>query len=215
MKEKVNRMNECNKGILNQSVKLREAESVEIISLIDNSVDYLSTIRRKDVKNVREWAKKHFRLPMAEHGFSMLIRVYDGNKSHSVLFDAGSSPNGVIINAKRMGINLTEIECIVLSHGHYDHFGGLPTVVKAVNKDNLPIIAHEDMFKTRGAANTCGTIRKYPAFPAEERVKPAKYIKTKQPNLIAENLILVTGEIPRITSFEKGYPQHRVFVDGK
>ncbi len=198
-----------------QNLKIREAEKVEITSLMDNSVDFLSTVRRKEVKSVREWTKKLFRLPIAEHGFSMLIRVSDGKGFHSVLFDAGISPNGVVINAKRMGIRLAEIECIVLSHGHYDHFGGLKAIVKAVRKDNLPIIVHEEMFKRRGVANPDGTIREYPAFPTEERVKPAKYIKTKQPSLIAENLILVTGEIPRTTSFEKGYPQHRAFVNGE
>ncbi|MEM3641725.1 MAG: hypothetical protein QXH37_07390, partial [Candidatus Bathyarchaeia archaeon] len=93
----------------------------------------------------------------------------------------------------------------------------LPSIYrrKAKKKQKLPIIVHEDMFKKRGAASPNGTIRKYPEFPAEEKVKPAKYVKTKQSYLIANNLILVTGEIPRITSFEKGYPQHRVFVNGK
>jgi 7,8-dihydropterin-6-yl-methyl-4-(beta-D-ribofuranosyl)aminobenzene 5'-phosphate synthase len=208
-------MSEVNKTIHYQGFNLREAEKVEIISLMDNSADYLSTIQREEVKNVREWAGKHFILPMAEHGFSMLIRVFSDDKSHSILFDAGSSSKGVLINAKRMGLSLTEIECIVLSHGHYDHFGGLSSIVKAVNKDNLPIITHEDMFKTRGAANPDGTIREYPKFPTEEKVKPARYINTKQPCMVADNLILVTGEIPRETPFEKGYPQHRVFIDGE
>lgn len=197
------------------SQSLREAESAEIISLMDNSVDYLSTIQKAEVKNVREWTKKHFILLMAEHGFSVLVRVFSGDKSHSVLFDAGISPNGVVTNAKRMGINLAEIECIVLSHGHYDHFGGLPAVVKAVKKDALPIIVHKDMFKTRGVVNNDGTIRKYPLFPTEEKVKPARYVKTKQSHLMADGLILVTGEIPRKTSFEKGYQPHRVFIEGE
>jgi 7,8-dihydropterin-6-yl-methyl-4-(beta-D-ribofuranosyl)aminobenzene 5'-phosphate synthase len=46
-------------------------------------------------------------------------------------------------------------------------------------------------------------------------VKPGKYIKTKQPYLIADDTILVTGEIPRRTDFEKGFPQHRVLVNGQ
>jgi len=197
------------------SLKLKEATGAEIISLIDNSVDILSTIKKSEVKSVREWTMKPFRLPIAEHGFSMLIRVFSKGKVHSVLFDVGCSPNGVVINAKRMGIRLSEIECIILSHGHYDHFGGLPAVVKAIRRENLPIIVHEDMFKKRGVANPNGTIREYPIFPAEEKVKPARYIKTKQPHLIADNLILVTGEIPRRTNFEKGYLQHRTFINGK
>jgi len=217
-------MNETIKGTFNQTLKLREAEGVEIISLMDNSVDFLSTIEREEVQNVREWikerkdekwVKKHFRLPLAEHGFSMFVRVFNGEESHSVLFDTGSSPDGVVTNAERMGLNMGEIECIVLSHGHYDHFGGLPVAVRAVNKDNLPIIVHEDMFKTRGAANPDGTVRKYPDFPKEDQVKPARYVITKQPCLLANDMILVTAEIPRKTSFEKGFPQHQVFIDGK
>jgi len=196
-------------------VSLNEVDRAEIISLVDNSVDFLSTIDKGDVKQVREWAKGLTQLPTAEHGFSMLIRVFNGGKSHSILFDTGSSPNGLVANAKRMGLNLREVECIVLSHGHYDHFGGILSALKAIGKDNLPVIVHEDMFKTRGVANVDGTIRKYPTFPTENNVKPAKYIKKRHPYLIANNTILVTGEIPRKTSFEKGYLQHRILIDGK
>jgi 7,8-dihydropterin-6-yl-methyl-4-(beta-D-ribofuranosyl)aminobenzene 5'-phosphate synthase len=145
----------------------------------------------------------------------MFIRVSNEGKSNSVLFDTGGSPEGAVENAERMGLDLSEVEYIVLSHGHYDHFGGLLYALKAVNKINLPVIVHEDMFKSRGVANPDGTIRKYPEFPKENQVSPARYVKTKQPYLIADNMILVTGEIPRKTEFEKGFVQHRVFVDGK
>ena len=187
-------------------------------------MDFISTIERKEVKQVREWikermskewVKKHFRLPFAEHGFSMLIRVFSDGNSHSILFDTGVSREGVVTNAKRIGLNLEEVECIVISHGHYDHFGGLLRVIKTVKKENLPIIVHEDMFKTRGAVNPDGTIRKYSKFPSENQVAPARYVKTKRPYLIADKSILVTGEIQRRTDFEKGYPKQRVFSDGK
>jgi 7,8-dihydropterin-6-yl-methyl-4-(beta-D-ribofuranosyl)aminobenzene 5'-phosphate synthase len=145
----------------------------------------------------------------------MLVRAFYESKSHNMLFDTGASPEGVIINASRMGLDLSEIESIVLSHGHYDHCGGLLAVLKTVNKVDLPIIVHEDMFKTRGITELNGTIRKHPDFPRDEQVKPAIYVRTKQPYLLADNTLLVTGEIPRKTSFEKGFPQHRVFGDGE
>jgi len=203
---------------------LKEVDGIEMISLADNTVDFLSTIVKKEAKQVREWvkerrgedwAKKHFRLPFAEHGFSMLIRVFSNSSSHSMLFDTGVSEEGVVTNAKKMGLNLAEAECIVLSHGHYDHFGGLVNVLKAVSRKNLPIIVHEDMFKIRGVVNPDGTVREYRTFPREDLVTPAQYVKTREPYLLADNSILVTGEIPRETDFEKGFPRQRVFSDGK
>lgn len=203
-----------------QYCALREANSVEILSLIDNSLDFLSSIEKEQVQSVRKWTKEKkrsgvSRLPLAEHGFSMLIRVSSGNSAHSILFDTGSSPKGVIVNADGMGVNLSDIEAVVLSHGHPDHAGGLLSVVKIVNKRDLPIIVHEDMFKTRGMVNADDTIRKHQAFPLDDEVKPARYVRTKQPYLLTDNTILVTGEIPKQTSFEKGLPTHRTLIDGK
>jgi 7,8-dihydropterin-6-yl-methyl-4-(beta-D-ribofuranosyl)aminobenzene 5'-phosphate synthase len=203
--------------------KITEIDGLEIISLVDNSVDFLSTIDRKEAQSFRQWTKKrhgeewtrtHSQLPIAEHGFSTLIRVLCGSKTVSILFDTGISSDGVVENAKWMGLELSEVEYIVLSHGHYDHFGGLVSALKTINEANLPLIVHEDMFKTRGTANSDGTVRTYPEFPNREQLSLAQLINTKQPHLIADDMILVTGEIPRETSFEKGFLQHRTLIDG-
>ena len=202
---------------------LKEVDGVEILSLVDNSIDLLSSVNREEVKPLRswvrermgeEWVKKHFRYPIAEHGFSVLIRVFAGKNSPSVLFDTGLSAKGVVTNACNMGVNLTQIEALALSHGHYDHSGGLVETTRFVNKQDLPIIVHDDMFRRRGVADSKGTIREYPPFPSEDDVKPAKFVKTKEPYLLAGGTILVTGEIPRQTDFEKGYPQQRFFSNG-
>lgn len=202
---------------------LRAVERVELLSLMDNSVDFLSTIEKENVQSVREWvkkrmgeewAKRHFPLPLAEHGFSMLIRLFNGDDFHEILFDTGVSSNGVVINAQRMGVDLSKVEAIVLSHGHYDHFGGMLKVICAIKKA-LPIIVHEDMFKTRGVRSGDGTIKKYPSFPSENKINPARFIKTKKPYSLANNTVLVTGEIPRQTEFEKGYKEHYALVNGE
>lgn len=202
--------------------KIKEVDGLEVICLLDNSVDFLSTPERKEVQHFREWTRKrygrewanaHFKLPFAEHGFSMLIRTMQTGKSNSILFDTGSSSNGVIENARRMNIDLNEVGTIVLSHGHWDHSGGLVSSLNAISRVDLSVVVHEDMFKTRGVANSDGTIRIYPEFPTKIELRAAKLIVTKQPYLIADDRVLVTGEIPRETSFEKGYRQHRVLVN--
>ena len=206
-----------------EHIKIREVDSVEIISIVDNTVDFLSSINKKEVQSFRqwtqkrygqEWTKTHSQLPVAEHGFSMLIRVLNEGESHSILFDTGSSPDGVVENSARMGLDLNEVECIVLSHGHYDHWGGLLFALKAIAKVNLPVIIHGDMFKTRGTTNQNGTVRKYPEFPSQEQLRQTRLIETKEPFEVADGIVLVTGEVPRETSFEKGYSQHRVLING-
>jgi len=205
-----------------ETVELKETSGLEIVSLMDNTVDFLSSNTRKEVRSLRHWIKEqhgpegfstYTKLPFAEHGFSMLIRIFAGQKCCSILFDTGASSSGVIVNAKRMGIDLSEVSYVVLSHGHYDHFGGLQAIVKAVNKIDLPIITHEDMFKRRGTASLKGDIREYPIFPSLEQLIPAKIVNTKKPFLIANNLVCVTGEIPRKVTFEKGLTQNKIYND--
>lgn len=203
--------------------KVVAVDGLEIIILVDNSVDFLSSVNREGVESVRQWTKKQHeeerartqsQLPVAEHGFSALIRVLCGRKTVSILFDTGVSADGVVRNAQRMGIELSEVEYIILSHGHYDHSGGLLSALQAINKNNLPLIIHKDMFAIRGSANLDGTVRAYPEFPTEEQLSSTQIIQTKQPYLAADDTILVTGEIPRETFFEKGFLQHKTLRNG-
>jgi 7,8-dihydropterin-6-yl-methyl-4-(beta-D-ribofuranosyl)aminobenzene 5'-phosphate synthase len=139
----------------------------------------------------------------------MLVRIQRAEKTVSTLSDTGVSADGVVENAKRSGIDLGEVEYIALSHGHFDHSGGLVLALKAINKPDLPLILHKDMFKKRGSASKDGAVRAYPEFPTEKQLSTTRIIKTNQPCLIAEKMILVTGEIPRETSFEKGFLHHK------
>lgn len=197
-----------------EKVKLAETASIEIISLVDNTVDFLSSNTRKEVHTFQHSTHWHNGLPHAENGFSMLIRVQCEKKTESILFDTGTSPDGVCQNAKLMDINLGEVSTIVLSHGHYDHFGGSTAAVKAINRQDLQIIAHKDMAKPRAAASSKGNLREYPLFPDQKSLSPAKIINTKQSRVIASGFACLTGEIPRTVKFETGMLNNRIFRDG-
>ena len=61
---------------------------------------------------------------LAEHGFSLLIE----NNGRIILFDTGQGP-ALPHNAEKMNVDLQKTDLLILSHGHYDHTGGLPTVL--------------------------------------------------------------------------------------
>ena len=63
---------------------------------------------------------------VAEHGFSALVTVRRGERTHTLLFDTGVSPDGMAANMERLGLDAGSIEAVVLSHGHFDHAGGFP-----------------------------------------------------------------------------------------
>lgn len=195
-------------------VALKETAKLEIISLMDNTVDFLSSNTRKEVHSFQHSLHWNKGLPHAENGFAMLIRVQCDGETTSILFDTGTSPNGVCQNAKLMGIDLGEVSTVILSHGHYDHFGGLAAVVKAIGRIDLQIIAHEDTVKPRAVANSKGELREYPTFPDQKSLGPAKVVDTKQPLLIASGFACITGEIPRTTDFETGMANNRILREG-
>ena len=58
---------------------------------------------------------------MAEHGFSALVSVRSGSTTTAVLFDTGLSPDAMVTNADRLGIDVSNVNAVVLSHGHFDH----------------------------------------------------------------------------------------------
>jgi 7,8-dihydropterin-6-yl-methyl-4-(beta-D-ribofuranosyl)aminobenzene 5'-phosphate synthase len=79
---------------------------------------------------------------VAEHGLSMLIET----KNRKILFDTGQS--GVLVqNAKLMGIDLNDIDAVVISHGHFDHTGGLKSFLEINSHAN--IYAKEEIFSMK------------------------------------------------------------------
>jgi len=130
-----------------------------------------------------------------EHGFSCCI----GRGSSRIVFDTGQT--GLVVqNAGRLGEDLRSAESIVLSHGHYDHTGGLPCLF--AEKVGVNLYAHPEAFCPKYVRDKDGKVRfiGIPVTISEVR-NHIGIVWTLGPTEIAEG-IHVTGPIPRTTNFE-------------
>jgi 7,8-dihydropterin-6-yl-methyl-4-(beta-D-ribofuranosyl)aminobenzene 5'-phosphate synthase len=80
---------------------------------------------------------------MAEHGFSALVSVRRGRATTTLLFDTGLSPDAMITNADRLSLDLSAIQAVILSHGHFDHAGGLAGLARR-SRRSLPMVGSPD-----------------------------------------------------------------------
>ena len=98
----------------------------------------------------------------AEHGLSLYIQT----QTHKMLFDAGQS-GAFADNAEKLGVNLQEVEFAVLSHGHYDHSGGLQKFLE-INQ-HAPVYVSEYAFEPHYSAN--GYIGVNPALKGNSQIR--------------------------------------------
>jgi 7,8-dihydropterin-6-yl-methyl-4-(beta-D-ribofuranosyl)aminobenzene 5'-phosphate synthase len=136
---------------------------------------------------------------MAEWGLSILVEM-DGLR---VLLDSGES-GSVVRNASELGIDLSSIDKIVLSHGHRDHTGGLRELLMAMRKQ-VEIIAHPDIWGAKYFKRPGEAEYSYIGIPFQrEELESlgASFTLTDEPVWISDRII-TTGEIPMLTDYEK------------
>jgi len=137
---------------------------------------------------------------IGEHGLSLLVSIPGGN----VLFDTGQG-NALLRNAVRMGVDWNRITSIVLSHGHYDHTGGLAGVLAETGA--RPVFAHPSAFASKYSKKT-GELRSI-GMPANRETLESAGMQLRtctEPVEVAPG-VLATGPIPRVTGFEQ-VPAH-------
>jgi 7,8-dihydropterin-6-yl-methyl-4-(beta-D-ribofuranosyl)aminobenzene 5'-phosphate synthase len=133
----------------------------------------------------------------AEHGLSFFIRT----DRQCVLFDTGQT-DLLLRNAGVLDVSLADLQAIAISHGHYDHTGGLKTAREQAPQSRLYL--HPAAVAPKFAGNPDGSSRNIGMIdPVLETVRQAgdAVVWTTKPTQIADGIFL-TGEIPRRTSFE-------------
>jgi 7,8-dihydropterin-6-yl-methyl-4-(beta-D-ribofuranosyl)aminobenzene 5'-phosphate synthase len=192
-------------------------DRIEITTLVDNVTDSLSStpsfvtrewvrLQQKGMKRVAGGS-----LCCANHGLSLVITVEAAGERRSVLFDGGPVDYAVERNGVRLGVDFGAIEAMVLSHGHWDHAGGLPqaiTMARAANGGRaVPLHLHPGMFRERGSRQADGGVLPMDRVPtpAQWAAMGAEPQVSREAAVIAGH-VLVSGEIPRVTDYEVGLP---------
>jgi len=152
------------------------------------------------------------RVGLGEHGFSAFIETDRGD----YLFDTGGG-RSIVANSLALGKDLRTVQKIFLSHGHYDHTGGLPEVLKL--KGNVDVHAHPHVFLDRMAVlkENGKETKRFVGIPYKKG-----YLESLGANFISnsdflevEKGVFLTGEVPRKTSFEKPDPRLFSEINGK
>jgi 7,8-dihydropterin-6-yl-methyl-4-(beta-D-ribofuranosyl)aminobenzene 5'-phosphate synthase len=153
---------------------------------------------------------------IAKHGLSFFIELRAGKKTIHLLMDTGPKPDVILHNAKMLGVDLRKTDLIVLSHGHYDHTGGLLGVLKDAGK-KMRIIAHPECFRTKLVVKKRLKRAGVPFRLSEVKEAGGISILTQKSSTIVPG-VFVSGEIERTTEFEgvKGFKtvrKHRLVND--
>jgi len=206
---------------------LKAIDALEVNVLVDNVVDPLSTVQPGVTgeqailrANGLMVSSGHVRC-CANHGLSLVITARVGSDVRVLLFDAGPEAYTLARNGERLGTPFGEVGAIVLSHGHWDHAGGLPEALRLVTTANggkpVPFHVNDGMFLVRGMRQPNGVV-----VPAETVMNPADLARrgaaiVSSPNarVVAEEMFYLSGEIPRVTPYERGLVPHvKLAADG-
>ncbi len=207
--------------------ELMPVDRVEVLVVVENLIDTHSSTPANVEHEQAGLLRRGLRPDAAArccavHGLSFLVTAHRDGKRHAVLFDAGPESYAFERNVTRLGIDLATVGAVVQSHGHWDHCGAMPAALSLIRARNggrdVPCYVHPDMFRERATKLPNGSVREAEGIPTPTDLacSGAAMVITTEPQIILDDMFFVSGEIPRVTSFEKGLPgQVRRAADGQ
>ncbi|TDZ16485.1 7,8-dihydropterin-6-methyl-4-(beta-D-ribofuranosyl)-aminobenzene-5'-phosphate synthase [Colletotrichum orbiculare MAFF 240422] len=216
--------------------QLVELDAVEILVIIDNELDPISPCSNPRVEQsggIKDISKRAQRTPSkggetvhelrmsniccSAHGLSLMITGVKDGQRRTILFDTGPEGEAWERNATRLGVDAGRIEAITLSHWHRDHSGGMLKALKTIadsraeKGSKLPPVSvdlHPDRPDYRGSLVPGMPIISLEADPSFEEIENSNGVVAKNDQLhtVLNDTFLISGEIPRVTDYEKGFP---------
>lgn len=206
--------NELDPISASQIPDIKQYGNLKDIALANGPVTDVRSRNESDVYEVRM-----DKVCCSAHGLSLMITGTAKGKQHTILFDTGPEESAWERNAKRLNAEIGKIEAIQLSHWHRDHSGGMLQVLRMIKEaresesshvleQHAPVTVdlHPSRPIFRGTRRPDMPILSLEADPTFEEIEDVggKVSKNDQAHTVLDRMFLVSGEIPRVTDYEKG-----------
>ena len=201
-------------------MNLKPVDLCDVNVLIDNVMDILSTAPASvtgHVSNVIKAGATELSgkcLCCAHWGLSLVITVQQNDTKRTVLFDSGPEGATVERNGNRLGIDFSAIDAAMFSHGHWDHVGGMTSALRLISEANggarIPLHVNDGMFVHRGIRVGDDKVIPFEDLPTKSELERlgASIVSMEKEHTLLDDTFYISGEIPRVTSYEVGLPPH-------
>jgi len=176
----------------------------------------MQTVRSVKVTTLADNVVYDSRL-LGQFGFSAHLEITNLNrKKHSIIFDTARKKGALLYNIKTLKLDLSPLECIILSHGHHDHTSATVELIKRA-KRKVRVIVHRNAFYPKFKIEK-GKRRPHGIPKGESKLDILKaggqIVETSQPREIISG-VMTSGEIKRITPYEKITWKNYTLINGK
>jgi 7,8-dihydropterin-6-yl-methyl-4-(beta-D-ribofuranosyl)aminobenzene 5'-phosphate synthase len=194
---------------MSDRVSLQPVDAANVTVLVDNFIDILlpsSEVAQRPQVAYDMWEREREKL-IAEHGLSLLLAIEWDDRSASLIYDAGLGRESVAHNMDVLQVRLPDLRAVVMSHGHSDHHGGLEGMIRRVGARGMPLVIHPEAWRDRKIIFPTGSEFHLPPPSRQDLDREGVEVtEERQPSLLIDGTVLVTGQVERLTDFEKGFP---------
>jgi 7,8-dihydropterin-6-yl-methyl-4-(beta-D-ribofuranosyl)aminobenzene 5'-phosphate synthase len=200
--------------MMSERVTLLPVDFADVTILVDNFIDILLPSDKVAHRAPLSYNWSEREQLIAEHGYSLLLTVQREGHTESVLYDAGLGRKTVLHNMDVLEVQANDLRAVVLSHGHADHHGGLEGMFHRIGRRKMPLVLHPDAWRERRIVFPTGQeIHMPPPSHADLDREGVEIIEERGPSLLLDGMVLVTGQVDRVTDFEKGFPLQQAHTD--
>ncbi|MEM2925144.1 MAG: MBL fold metallo-hydrolase [Methanocellales archaeon] len=188
---------------------MQTIDKITVQTIVDNYID----VFEPSTENIKRIAAGELKEPLiGGHGLAFLIEIQRAGLTKKILMDTSNSPQVLLHNMRALNINADEIAYLFLSHGHPDHYTGLEGFLKSRTRP-VDIYTHPDVFWPRYLITPKG---KSPTWKLEKEKYESIGANFKLASIFneIEPGVALSGEIPRVTEFEKTWVGARIVKAG-